>query len=409
LETVVLAGGFGTRLRAVVPDLPKPMAPVAGRPFLEILLSMLAAKGVRRAVLSLGYRAEVIQAHFGRRFAGIELVSEVETEPLGTGGALRAALARCEGDAALVVNGDTFLDLELPALQARWAAGGRPLIVGRAVDDTARFGRLDVEGARLLGFAARGAGGPGVINMGHYVLPTTLFDGVELPKSFSFEADFLAPRARGLGFEVFVTEGLFIDIGVPEDYARAQAELAPWGLTPALFLDRDGVINVDRGYVHRIEDFEFVDGIFELAGAAKARGLKVVVVTNQAGIGRGLYTEAQFHALTDWMKQRFADEGAALDGVYFCPTHPTAGVGAYRVDSPMRKPGPGMLLQAARELGIDLAQSAIVGDHASDMAAGAAAGLQKLLLLDPAGRVTQGLPRGTRRVASLQEAITACT
>ena len=229
LEAVVLAGGFGTRLRAVVPDLPKPMAPVAGRPFLEILLSMLAKKGVRRAVLSLGYRADLIVRHFGASYAGIELVSEIETEPLGTGGALRAALARCGSDAALVVNGDTYLDLELDALAARWQQKRVPLIVGRAVQDTARFGRLDVSGAALLGFAARGAGGPGVINMGHYVLPTTLFaDQPGLPKNFSFEADFLAPRAGELGFEVFVTEGLFIDIGVPEDYARAQHELAPW-------------------------------------------------------------------------------------------------------------------------------------------------------------------------------------
>jgi len=228
-EAVVLAGGFGTRLRAVVPDLPKPMAPVAGRPFLEILLSMLAAKGVRRAVLSLGYRAELIVQHFGGHYAGIELVSEIETEPLGTGGALRAALARCQGDAALVVNGDTFLDLELDALVQRWQRRRAPLIVGRAVDDTARFGRLDLSGEALLGFAARGAGGPGVINMGHYVLPTTLFEAqAGLPKSFSFEADFLAPRVRELAFEVFVTAGLFIDIGVPEDYARAQHELAPW-------------------------------------------------------------------------------------------------------------------------------------------------------------------------------------
>ena len=229
LEAVVLAGGFGTRLRAVVPDLPKPMAPVAGRPFLEILLSMLARKGVQRAVLSLGYQADLIVHHFGGRYAGIELVSEIETEPLGTGGALRAALSRCESDAALVVNGDTFLDLELDALAARWLRRRAPLIVGRAVEDTARFGRLDVSGDALLGFAARGAGGPGVINMGHYVLPTALFEGQgALPKSFSFEAGFLALRARELGFEIFVTEGLFIDIGVPEDYARAQRELAPW-------------------------------------------------------------------------------------------------------------------------------------------------------------------------------------
>jgi D-glycero-D-manno-heptose 1,7-bisphosphate phosphatase len=173
--------------------------------------------------------------------------------------------------------------------------------------------------------------------------------------------------------------------------------------TPALFLDRDGVINVDHGYVHRVEYFEFIDGIFELCRAARASGCKLVVVTNQAGIARGLYSEAQFHTLTAWMKQRFAEEGAPLDGVYFCPTHPSAGIGKYRVDSSFRKPGPGMLLQAARELDIDLARSIIVGDKASDMAAGAAAGLARLVLFDPDGQeaVPAALLPSVERVRAL--------
>ena len=205
------------------------MAPVANRPFLEILLSMLARKGVTRAVLSLGYRADLIVQHFGARFAGMELAHEIETHPLGTGGALRAALGRCTGAEALVVNGDTFLDLEFDALRARWHRDHRPLIVGREVPDTERFGRLTLAGARLQGFAARGVGGAGTINMGHYVLPTALFRPYpELPAQFSFEGDFLAPRAPALGFDVFHTQGLFIDIGVPSDYLRAQTELAPW-------------------------------------------------------------------------------------------------------------------------------------------------------------------------------------
>ena len=175
--------------------------------------------------------------------------------------------------------------------------------------------------------------------------------------------------------------------------------------TPALFLDRDGVINVDHGYVHRTLDFEFIPGIFELCRAARGSGHQLVVVTNQAGIARGLYSEDQFHALTAWMKQRFADEGAPLDGVYFCPTHPTAGTGAYRVESAFRKPGPGMLLQAARELDIDLARSTIVGDKASDMLAGAAAGLNRLFLFDPDN--TEPLPpglSGVRRITRLIDA-----
>jgi D-glycero-D-manno-heptose 1,7-bisphosphate phosphatase len=150
---------------------------------------------------------------------------------------------------------------------------------------------------------------------------------------------------------------------------------------PALFLDRDGVINVDHGYVYRPEDVEFINGIFELVVAANEAGYMVVVVTNQAGIGRGYYSEAQFHALTAWMKARFSEQGGHLDAVYFCPFHPEHGIGEYRRESDCRKPAPGMLLQAWRELNIDLANSILVGDKATDMMAGQAAGVGTLLHL----------------------------
>lgn len=150
---------------------------------------------------------------------------------------------------------------------------------------------------------------------------------------------------------------------------------------PALFLDRDGVINVDHGYVCRPDDFEFVDGIFDLVIAANRAGYLVVVVTNQAGIGRGYYSEADFQALTDWMNARFVVQGGCIDAVYFCPFHPEHGVGEYRRESEFRKPGPGMLLQAGREHKIDFARSIFVGDKPSDMAAGQAAGVGTLLQL----------------------------
>lgn len=149
----------------------------------------------------------------------------------------------------------------------------------------------------------------------------------------------------------------------------------------ALFLDRDGVINVDHGYVHTPEKFEFVDGIFDVVAAANRAAYIVVVVTNQAGIGRGYYSEAQFYALTDWMKTKFAEHGARIDAVYFCPYHPEHGIGRYRCESEFRKPAPGMLLQAQRELNIDLSSSIFVGDKASDIQAGRAAGVGRLLLL----------------------------
>ena len=148
---------------------------------------------------------------------------------------------------------------------------------------------------------------------------------------------------------------------------------------PALFLDRDGIINVDHGYVVRQEDFDFIEGIFDVVLAANRAGYLVIVVTNQAGIGRGYYTEANFHQITDWMLEQFDLRGAHIEAVYFSPYHPEHGVGEYRRDSDCRKPAPGMLLRAAREHDIDLKHSILVGDKLSDIEAGQRAGVGTLL------------------------------
>ena len=174
-------------------------------------------------------------------------------------------------------------------------------------------------------------------------------------------------------------------------------------MTPALFLDRDGVINVDHAYVHRIADFEFIPGIFDLVRAARALQMQVVVVTNQAGIGRGLYTEDDFSALTAWMCERFVEQGAAISRVYHCATHPTEGIGAYRVDSPLRKPHPGMLLAARDALDVDMPGSVMLGDKLGDVQAGLAAGVGLNLLL-AADDSPLRPPRGSERVGSLAQA-----
>ncbi|MBY8603551.1 MAG: D-glycero-beta-D-manno-heptose 1,7-bisphosphate 7-phosphatase [Burkholderia sp.] len=148
----------------------------------------------------------------------------------------------------------------------------------------------------------------------------------------------------------------------------------------ALFLDRDGVINVDYGYVHRQQDCVFVDGIFDLVRLANETGHQVVIVTNQAGIGRGYFSESQFVAFMDWMRRRFDERGARIDRVYFCPHHPVAGMGRYRQACACRKPQPGMLHDARRDLGLDLSASILVGDKRSDLDAGARAGVGRRFL-----------------------------
>jgi D-glycero-D-manno-heptose 1,7-bisphosphate phosphatase len=174
----------------------------------------------------------------------------------------------------------------------------------------------------------------------------------------------------------------------------------------ALFLDRDGVINVDRGYIHRSDQFEFVPGIFELARFwTNELRRSIVVVSNQSGIGRGYFDERAYEDLTRWMCDRFEAEYTAIARVYHCPYHPLHGVGEYRRDHPWRKPHPGMILRAVSDLGLDPAQSAILGDKMSDIEAGAAAGIGlRILVGSHDAKESEGAPPH-EVVANLSEAL----
>lgn len=177
---------------------------------------------------------------------------------------------------------------------------------------------------------------------------------------------------------------------------------------PAAFLDRDGVINLDHGYVYRREDFSFVPGVLDAAADLARAGLALVVVTNQSGIGRGRYAEADFLRLTGWMREQFAAAGAPLAGVYFCPHHPTDAQGEYRRDCDCRKPAPGLLLQAARELDLDLARSIMFGDRHSDLQAAAAAGVPRRVLLGTDGAAVPAADAlATSRHRALRDAVDA--
>ena len=158
---------------------------------------------------------------------------------------------------------------------------------------------------------------------------------------------------------------------------------------PAIFLDRDGTINIDHGYVHKIDDFQFIEGAIEAMAELKKMGYALVVVTNQSGIGRGVYTEDQFMQLTEWMDWSLADRDVELDGIYFCPHHPEAIVTNYREDCNCRKPKPGMLLDAQSDLGIDMAASIMVGDKLADIQAGKAAQVGTTILVRSGQELTE--------------------
>lgn len=224
-EAIILAGGFGTRLRDVVSDVPKPMAPIAGRPFLAYLLHALAAQGYTHAVLATGYMHEKIEACFGQGFEGIKLSHSVERTPLGTGGAMLAALRHCTTDSVTVLNGDTLFATDLARLRRFATRHDAALaLVLRRVDDAGRYGAVEVDGTgRVTAFREKAPGsGAGLINGGIYQVRRSLFDGFKEGEPFSFEKDLMQRRHADLPVYAYADDAFFIDIGVPDDYARAQ-------------------------------------------------------------------------------------------------------------------------------------------------------------------------------------------
>lgn len=226
MRAVILAGGLGERLRTRVPDIPKPMGLVAGRPFLEYVLDGLISHGLVDLILSVGYRAEFVRAHFGDVYRCARICYAVENEPLGTGGAIANALRGFPSDPALVVNGDTLLDVDFRDV-VRWYEAQQPQvgIVLREASDVARYGAVICDERRVIAFTEKGRSGKGLVNAGVYVLRPSVFHAYGLSGKFSLESDLLQSHCVELDIRGYVMNGFFIDIGVPEDFDRAQVEM----------------------------------------------------------------------------------------------------------------------------------------------------------------------------------------
>lgn len=390
-QCAILAGGLGSRLGAITATTPKPILPVGGRPFLYWLMREMTRYGVEEFLILSGHLAGQVRATVDAIAASLprKVAVRYSEEPVraGTGGALYHARDQLD-PRFLLLNGDSLLDFNLAAMLAA-AATDPDEVLGRIairpVPDASRYGVVSTEADRLTAFRPRPPEGapaaPGRINGGVYLLSRAVAE--RATAICSLEADILPDLAQAGRLRASVADGYFIDIGIPPDFARAQTELPAALRRPALFLDRDGTINHDHGWVGTRERFDFIPGALEAIAAATAAGWHVFVVTNQSGIARGHYTEADFHALQAWMAEQVRAHGGTIDDVRFCPFHPEAPLAAYRRVSDWRKPAPGMLRDLLNTWQLEPAACILIGDQPTDIQAAEAAGITGHLF--PAG------------------------
>jgi len=377
-EAIVLAGGLGTRLREAVPDLPKTLAPVAGRPFLGHVIDALRMQGIQRFVFALGYKSELILDYLKADYKTLDYTYVVEEEPLGTGGAIRYALTAATTANVLVVNGDTLfrVDVERLALLHDGRDADCTLAL-KPMKEFERYGvvRINDEG-RITAFEEKKWYGEGLINGGVYLIRRERFLALPFPPKFSFEKDYLEARFEDGAFYGSVQEGYFIDIGIPEDFSRAQDELKlkPLDLhhidkSWTLFLDRDGVINdeIQGDYVLHWKGFVFSTGVLESFRKLSEAFGRIIIISNQRGVGKGLMTEADLQSIHHEMKREVEIVGGKIDALYYCTEKEDTCFN--------RKPNPGMALQAMRDFSdIDPSRSLMVGNKITDMQFGRAAG-----------------------------------
>lgn len=382
-EAIILAGGMGTRLAHLLKDLPKPMALVRGRPFLDYPLSYLRANGIGHTVLSVGYLGGKIRKYYGDNYLGMKLSYASEEQPLGTGGGLKNAMGLCSEERVVVLNGDSFFNCRLDSLYEMAEAKDADIVIAlKRLFNFSRYGTVEVDDSgAILDFVEKQPLEEGLINTGIYLLRRNLL--LQFPEDiFSFEREMLEqPDSRGRAYALEMP-GYFIDIGVPEDYKKVQREIVYTPSIPkelndyTLFFDRDGVLNrrIVDGYVQSVEEWEWLPG--SLATLAQLRPFVkyMFLVTNQQGIGKGLFSKGDLEAIHNKMTEELGHMGGGFDGIYFCPDLATE-------NPPCRKPNTGMAEAALRDFpDIRFDRSIMIGDSRSDMEFARNAGMQAVFV-----------------------------
>lgn len=375
---IILAGGFGTRLKSVISDIPKPMAPVNRKPFLHYVLLHLKANNCEKVILSVGYKHEVIEAFFGNRYLEMEIVYSIEDTPLGTGGAIKKALTLCKSSYCHILNGDTLFEANLD-----WnpPTDGKIKMYVSQQEDISRYGALQLENNCVVDFKEKGAKGIGHINAGIYHLPTNLLLS-QKEEQFSFETEILSTLAPQNKIIANIQNAYFIDIGIPEDYLDFQEYMnTPLNQlsidsTWTLFLDRDGVINerLIDDYVKQLNELAIIEGVPEAIAHFNTIFKRIVVVTNQQGIGKGMMDENDLEIIHGYMNNVFKDAGGEITKFYFAPQ-------VVKENSNYRKPGTGMGLHAQEDYpDINFSKCLMIGDSESDIEFGMKLGMKTIML-----------------------------
>ncbi len=397
---VVLAGGLGTRLAGRLGDIPKPLAPICGRPVLEYHLDLARQHGFREVHLLTCHRAEAIEAHFGdgRRF-GVEIRYHVENRPLGTAGAVLQALPRLP-DRFLVLYGDTLLDVDLERIWRRHAEIGADatlFVHPNAHPHDSDLVEVDEDGWVRAFHPHPRPERPylgNLVNAALYVVEKRALDGWAPPGGKLDFAHDLFPRMLSAGARLhgYRSREYIKDIGTPERLARAESDresglverLSLRNRCSAVFLDRDGTLNVEVDRVTSPEQLEILDGAGEAVRRLNRRGLLAVVVSNQPVVARGDCTEERLREIHNKLETLLGAEGAYLDGIYHCPHHPDRGFEGERPELKIRcdcrKPGIALIERAVAELNILRDGSWMIGDTTTDLRTARNAGLKAVLV-----------------------------
>jgi len=382
-QCVILIGGLGSRLGDAVKNTPKPMLEVAGKPFLVHLIEEISRFGFTDFILLAGYKAEVVKDYFAAYQAinpKLKIKVIVEQSPLGTAGALLMAkdiLADC----FLLCNGDSFFDCNLLKIAIPFADKETLMRMAlKPVQQNSRYGHVLCAGKNVVSFAERDEKlGKGLMNAGIYYVNKEILQQIK-HSPCSLESDIFPKLANAGKIEQHTfPDAYFIDIGIPDDFAKACNTIGSALSRPAAFFDRDGVLNHNYGHVHAIKDFVWMQNAKEAILACNDAGYFVFVVTNQAGIAKGLYAEKDMHILHNFMQTELSKIGAHIDVFAFCPHHPEGIVPELRQICTCRKPEAGMILELFKKWPVKKEKSFLIGDKESDLLAAHKADIKALL------------------------------